>query len=291
MGIPSYFSYIIKNHANIVRALSDTGRIHHLFMDCNSIIYDLFHSLVEKEVVDEDRLIQQVIDKIADYVKYIRPSKTLYIAFDGVAPLAKMDQQRTRRHKGLWMPPTSSAAASQKKEWSTCNITPGTPFMIKLSERVGTAFDPVSYGYSAGIDTVIVSAATECGEGEHKLFQHIRRESRRWTTTTKKEEKQKKKSVGPKTMPPCTVSIPISSCCRSFIASISRNYTCFAKRRNSSRVKFRSVTIRVIFSTLRTCRRRFYKKCAPIKAQGAPFMTMFSCVFYWVTISCRIFPL
>ena len=177
-----------------MRALADTGRIQHLFMDCNSIIYDLFHSLVEKEVVDEDRLIQQVIDKIADYVKYIRPSKTLYIAFDGVAPLAKMDQQRTRRHKGLWMPPSSAAAAAapQKKEWSTCNITPGTPFMIKLSERVGTAFDPVSYGYSAGIDTVIVSAATGCGEGEHKLFQHIRRESTRWTTTSKKEKEKER---------------------------------------------------------------------------------------------------
>jgi 5'-3' exonuclease len=49
MGIPSYFSYIIKNHSNIIRSLQ-----HHqqsqtsfaaLYMDCNSIIYDAFREL------------------------------------------------------------------------------------------------------------------------------------------------------------------------------------------------------------------------------------------------------
>ena len=181
MGIPSYFSYIIKNHANIVRALADTGRIQHLFMDCNSIIYDLFHALKDVVVLDEDALIQQVIEKIVEYVQYIRPTKTLYIAFDGVAPLAKMDQQRTRRHKALW---TSSDATTA---WSTCNITPGTPFMLKLSERVSAAFGSgcnnnntttrkIPTPHQIQCETVIVSAADECGEGEHKLFQYIRKQ-------------------------------------------------------------------------------------------------------------------
>jgi 5'-3' exonuclease len=170
MGIPSYFSYIIKNHAKIVRRLQETGHVHHLFMDCNSIIYDLFHALESKEVVDENQLIQQIVDKIQQYVKYIRPSKTLYVAFDGVAPLAKMDQQRTRRHKTMWMEPN-------KTGWSTCNITPGTPFMQALSVKVHAVFDH-QFAQAHGIDQVVVSAASECGEGEHKLFQHIRKN--RW---------------------------------------------------------------------------------------------------------------
>lgn len=170
MGIPSYFSYIIKNHAKIVRRLSETGHIHHLFMDCNSIIYDLFHALVSKEVVDETQLIQQIIDKIKLYVKYIRPSKTLFVAFDGVAPLAKMDQQRTRRHKTLWMESNNN----KKGEWSTCNITPGTSFMRTLSEQVHAALDDAQFALDHGIEKVIVSGANECGEGEHKLFQHVR---------------------------------------------------------------------------------------------------------------------
>jgi hypothetical protein len=172
MGIPSYFSYIIKNPAKIVRRLSETGHIHHLFMDCNSIIYDLFHALGSKDVVvDEAHLIQQIIAKIVHYVKYIRPSKTLMIAFDGVAPLAKMDQQRTRRHKTQWL---QSAATASEGGWSTCNITPGTAFMQQLSIQVDAAFD-AKFAETHGIAQVIVSAAMECGEGEHKLFQHIRR--------------------------------------------------------------------------------------------------------------------
>ena len=162
MGIPSYFSYIIKNHGKIVRALAQTGRIQHLFMDCNSIIYDIFHALDGN--VDEDQLIQKVIEKIWHYVRYIRPTKTLYVAFDGVAPLAKMDQQRTRRHKTLW------TTESDEPTWSTCNITPGTPFMQNLSTQVVQAFA----SSCLGIETVIVSAADECGEGEHKLFQYVR---------------------------------------------------------------------------------------------------------------------
>jgi 5'-3' exonuclease len=53
MGIPSYFSYIIKNYPNIIRNLqhfinNDSVVLNNLFMDCNSIIYDAVRS-IEKE--------------------------------------------------------------------------------------------------------------------------------------------------------------------------------------------------------------------------------------------------
>ena len=38
-----------------------------------------------------------------EYISLISPKKTLIIAFDGVAPVAKLEQQRTRRYKSYLM--------------------------------------------------------------------------------------------------------------------------------------------------------------------------------------------
>ena len=111
MGIPSYFSYIIKNYPNIIRNLNyfNDKPNHHLYMDCNSIIYDAVYSM-DKQLIDEssnvdleNHIINQVINNIKMYIDIIRPTTTIFIAFDGVAPFAKMDQQRTRRYKSLFM--------------------------------------------------------------------------------------------------------------------------------------------------------------------------------------------
>ena len=41
MGIPYYFSYLIKNHSLIISKLQFlNNNIHNLFLDCNSLIYD-----------------------------------------------------------------------------------------------------------------------------------------------------------------------------------------------------------------------------------------------------------
>ena len=75
--------------------------IDNLYLDCNSIIYDVYNqldvsNLSEKLVIT---IIKQVIKKIEDYILTINPQKTVIIAFDGVAPVAKLNQQRERRYK------------------------------------------------------------------------------------------------------------------------------------------------------------------------------------------------
>ena len=172
MGIPSYFSYIIKNYTNIIRKHKDTERIHHLLMDCNSIIYDTYRELEEKykkerfdESTVESRLIQMTIDKIVEYIELISPEKCVYISFDGVAPFAKMDQQKIRRYK--------NQDTSGKSLWNTTAITPGTIFMKNLSNTVNEFFSKQTKSY-----TIIVSCSDEPGEGEHKLFTFIRQTDR-----------------------------------------------------------------------------------------------------------------
>ena len=43
MGIPSYFSYIVKNHPKIIKKyFKHVLCVDNLYLDCNSIIYDSY---------------------------------------------------------------------------------------------------------------------------------------------------------------------------------------------------------------------------------------------------------
>jgi cell filamentation protein len=54
MGIPAYFSFIVKNHSNIIRKLSSNPiKVDNLYLDCNSIIYDVYNKLEINNLTDE----------------------------------------------------------------------------------------------------------------------------------------------------------------------------------------------------------------------------------------------
>ena len=170
MGIPSYFSYIIRNYSNIIRKHRDCDKIHHLLMDCNSIIYDSFREMEEqykKTPFDlstiENKLIDNTIQKIIEYILLISPEKSVYVTFDGVAPFAKMNQQRIRRY--------NSQFSESIPIWNTMSITPGTQFMKTLSNRVTTYFRK----YRVANIAVQTSCSDEPGEGEQKMFEMVRK--------------------------------------------------------------------------------------------------------------------
>ena len=192
MGIPSYFSYIIKNHANIIRNKSRLNiKFSSLYMDCNSIIYDCVRK-IETDTEPrpnhfniDDAIITAVIPKIETYVADIQPTNVLYIAFDGVAPFAKMEQQRIRRYKtgylsavqesfnkSISVGSASILTSASSSRFNTSAITPGTQFMNMLSFRVKRAF--VDSGRFFGAKRVVISGSDEAGEGEHKMFQYMR---------------------------------------------------------------------------------------------------------------------
>ena len=103
MGIPSYFSYIIKNHSKIIQNQENIQTIDNLYLDSNSIIYDALANINFTTVKEyEKNIINLVIEKINNYIAIVKPLQTVFIAFDGVAPVAKLEQQRTRRHKSCF---------------------------------------------------------------------------------------------------------------------------------------------------------------------------------------------
>ena len=191
MGIPAYFSYIVKNHAQILLSLlqvKTNTQFEHLYMDCNSVIYDAFHE-ISKDNPDPsysgentssslqnmrehtyDDIIDKTIQGIQSIIQVISPSKTVFIAFDGVAPFAKMKQQKTRRFRSIFE--TKSVETSKSTKFNTTMITPGTQFMQRLTLRIREIIPHIVI--NGPNPTYIITASDEPGEGEHKMMQHMR---------------------------------------------------------------------------------------------------------------------
>ena len=175
MGIPSYFSYIIKKHRSIIKKHKNKKEFDFLYLDSNSIIYDIVKKLDYSKYLDnnlfEKTIIKNVIDKIENYILTISPSTLSFIAFDGIPPLAKIQQQRLRRYKGFVREQIIKECLSESQEiWSaSINITPGTLFMKKLNRELKQYFSKKQYDFK-----IKLSLSDEPGEGEHKLFEFIR---------------------------------------------------------------------------------------------------------------------
>lgn len=184
MGIPSYFKWIVRKHRSAIKTFEESNwKVDNLYIDANSTIYDGVRAskFINTQQFEND-VIRFACERIASYASKLRPRVCLYIAFDGVAPIAKLDQQRTRRFKtqfdatireSVGMPVATTA-------WSTANITPGTMFMHNLTNKVREYFKK----HKTTAKNVLVSGAEESGEGEHKIFELIRRESRHQQETT-----------------------------------------------------------------------------------------------------------
>ena len=188
MGIPSYFAHIVRKHRKIIKKINtDSPKINNLYLDCNSFIYEAHQILVnsmtekQKKLYDQDillfekDLIKVAQESLIKLVEQLKPNKRVLIAFDGVAPLAKLDQQRNRRYMSAFQSsidaenPQSSGALKYK--WNTSAITPGTDFMEKLGQGFSTRFREPK---TLGVELIMVSTSSEAGEGEHKIYDYIR---------------------------------------------------------------------------------------------------------------------
>ena len=188
MGIPSYFSYIVKNHQRIIKKLEKNKKPDNFYLDCNSIVYDVINNAENKivETTPYTIIISLIISKIEEYILFVSPTTNVYIAFDGVAPFAKLEQQRQRRYKSWYQNKIhdkifasaldcgSDSSGHREKKWNTAAITPGTQFMKELNDALYSYFNKAS---KYNVKNLIVSGSNEVGEGEHKIFDFIRRNS------------------------------------------------------------------------------------------------------------------
>lgn len=129
----------------------------------------------------EDEMFLAIFNYLDHVFVKINPKKTLFIAIDGVAPRAKMNQQRSRRFRSAQDAQAERqraiAAGEQVKEDpfdSNC-ITPGTSFMVRLQEQLKFFISKKITEDSRWREIrVILSGHEVPGEGEHKIMEFIR---------------------------------------------------------------------------------------------------------------------
>ncbi|RYC65280.1 hypothetical protein CHU98_g952 [Xylaria longipes] len=219
MGIPAAFRWLSTKYPKIISPViedkpivMDDGSVipvdttrpnpngeefDNLYLDMNGIVHPCSHPEDKPAPKDEEEMMLEVFKYTDRVVNMVRPRKLLMIAIDGVAPRAKMNQQRSRRFRaaqeakdkqadkeellkmikqqnGGVLPPETLASLT-KKAFDSNSITPGTPFMdiLAISLRYWCAYKLNTDPGWANMK-VIISDATVPGEGEHKIMNFVR---------------------------------------------------------------------------------------------------------------------
>uniref|UniRef100_A0A8C5X9J7 5'-3' exoribonuclease n=1 Tax=Malurus cyaneus samueli TaxID=2593467 RepID=A0A8C5X9J7_9PASS len=215
MGVPAFFRWLSRKYPSIivncveekakecngVKVPIDTSKpnpneveFDNLYLDMNGIIHPCTHPEDKPAPKNEDEMMVAIFEYIDRIFNIVRPRRLLYMAIDGVAPRAKMNQQRSRRFraskegmeaaeekqkirqeilaKGGFLPPEEV-----KERFDSNCITPGTEFMDNLAKCLRYYIaDRLNSDPGWQNLTVILSDASAPGEGEHKIMDYIRRQ-------------------------------------------------------------------------------------------------------------------
>ncbi len=110
MGVPGFFKWLLvkyKNKEFIKNKYETNCEFNSLLIDTNCLLHpQCFKVLNENPNLNnfetlENKMIKQCIIYLDEVINYIDPDKEVFIAIDGVAPIAKMKQQRQRRYKSI----------------------------------------------------------------------------------------------------------------------------------------------------------------------------------------------
>ncbi|RDA95737.1 hypothetical protein CP533_5056 [Ophiocordyceps camponoti-saundersi (nom. inval.)] len=187
MGVPKFFRWLSERYPAISQVIAE-NRIPEfdcLYLDMNGIIHNCTHKDAGEDAtfrLSEEEMFIRIFNYIEHLFGKIKPKKLFFMAIDGVAPRAKMNQQRARRFRtaldaekarekaikdGIEMP--------KEEPFDSNCITPGTVFMAKLSQQLRYFVNKkISEDTEWQGCQVVLSGHDVPGEGEHKIMEYIR---------------------------------------------------------------------------------------------------------------------
>ncbi|MCO5598715.1 hypothetical protein L7F22_052813 [Adiantum nelumboides] len=186
MGIPKFFRFMSERYP-LISQLVEEKRIpefDNLYLDMNGIIHNCSHpnDADAHFRMSEADMFLAIFSYIEHIFAKIKPQKLFFLAIDGVAPRAKMNQQRSRRFRTAQEAKELREKAEKRGEElpeeeafdSNC-ITPGTPFMARLSAQLKYFLAKKVTEDALWRDVEIVLSGHDVpGEGEHKIMEYIR---------------------------------------------------------------------------------------------------------------------
>ena len=181
MGVPGFFAWLLKNYknSNIIKT-NIKYNVDILYLDANCLFHPQCFKVLEhfKNWKDREKLEEKMMKRIINYIDYllntVDPKKELFISVDGVAPMAKMNQQRKRRFRSiddniLKDKIKRKHGINVNENWSNTVITPGTEFMEKLNNKILRYINERKNEIN-----IVYSSYHTPGEGEHKILQDIK---------------------------------------------------------------------------------------------------------------------
>ncbi|XP_062970472.1 5'-3' exoribonuclease 1 isoform X3 [Cynocephalus volans] len=188
MGVPKFYRWISERYPCLSEVVKEhqIPEFDNLYLDMNGIIHQCSHPN-DDDVhfrISDDKIFTDIFHYLEVLFRIIKPRKVFFMAVDGVAPRAKMNQQRGRRFRSAKEAEDKTKKAIEKGETlptearfdSNC-ITPGTEFMARLHEHLKYFVNmKISTDKSWQGVTIYFSGHETPGEGEHKIMEFIRSE-------------------------------------------------------------------------------------------------------------------